>query len=212
MNEKKYELLKDDSIKVGETTLYRIRALRDFKDVKAGDLGGYIESEENLSHEGNCWVYDSARVCGNAQVYDNAVVYAHANIAGNARICDNAQIGDKAQILDNAVISGNTEIVGNTFVTDNAKISGDVTIKCETNICYNAYIESDKDFCHFTNIDEHFPEITAFRLDDDSAYISCEGICGDLDWFKEIIKVSQEPQTLLAVLEVIKAKFGIEEK
>ena len=36
--EKKYELLKDDSIKFGNRTLYCIRALRDFNDVNEGDL------------------------------------------------------------------------------------------------------------------------------------------------------------------------------
>ena len=41
--EKKYELVKEDSIEVGGSTLYRIKALRDFGIVKAGDLGGYIQ-------------------------------------------------------------------------------------------------------------------------------------------------------------------------
>ena len=64
----KYEILRDDKIEVAGHTLYRIRALRDFNDVKAGDLGGYIEGKENLSQEGNCWVYGNACVCGNAQI------------------------------------------------------------------------------------------------------------------------------------------------
>lgn len=49
--EKKYRLLKDDTIIVGGKTLYRIEALRDFADVKKGDKGGYVEEEEMLSHE-----------------------------------------------------------------------------------------------------------------------------------------------------------------
>lgn len=59
----KYEMLQDDKIKIGGRILYRIKALKDFKDdelyqdVKAGDLGGYVEKEKNLSQEGNCWVY-----------------------------------------------------------------------------------------------------------------------------------------------------------
>ena len=47
--EKKYRLLKNDTITVDGKTLYRIEALRDFADVKKGDKGGYIESEDNLS-------------------------------------------------------------------------------------------------------------------------------------------------------------------
>ena len=70
----KYEMLYDDKIEMGGHTLYRIRALKDFFGAKAGDLGGYIEGESNLSHEGTCWVYDNARVCGDACVYDNAKI------------------------------------------------------------------------------------------------------------------------------------------
>ena len=37
--------------------LHRIRALRDVReDVHAGDLGGFVQSEENLSQEGQCWI------------------------------------------------------------------------------------------------------------------------------------------------------------
>ena len=71
---KKYELLKDDTKTVFGHTLYRIKALREFGNVEKGDLGGYIESENNLSHYGNAWVYDNARVCGNALFCGNAMV------------------------------------------------------------------------------------------------------------------------------------------
>ncbi|KEC55959.1 hypothetical protein [Bartonella koehlerae] len=54
--------------------LQRIQAIRDFTDVKTGDLGGFIEKESNLSHQGNCWVYDNARVFDCARVYDSAKV------------------------------------------------------------------------------------------------------------------------------------------
>ena len=66
MNEK-YELLKDPII-----NLYRIRALKDFSDIKAGTLGGYVENEDNLSHDGNACVCSDARVCGNACLKTNA--------------------------------------------------------------------------------------------------------------------------------------------
>lgn len=66
--EKKYRLLEDDTITVGGRALYRIEALRDFADVKKGDKGGYIESEINLSHEGNCCVSGDACVYGDAKI------------------------------------------------------------------------------------------------------------------------------------------------
>ena len=60
---KKYKLTKTKKEYCG-TTLYQIEALRDFSDVKKGEKGGYIEREDNLSQEGNCWV------SGDAWVYD----------------------------------------------------------------------------------------------------------------------------------------------
>lgn len=81
---KKYRLLKKDTMKIGDRTLYRIEALRDFSNVKKGDKGGYIEKEANLSHYGNAWVYDDALVYGNAMVSDNARVYGNALVSGDA--------------------------------------------------------------------------------------------------------------------------------
>lgn len=67
----KYELT-DETIDVSGTTLHRIKALKDFGNVKKGELGGYVESEYNLSQIGNCWVYGNARVCGDAELCGNA--------------------------------------------------------------------------------------------------------------------------------------------
>ena len=50
-------------------TLHRIRAVAEFGLVKIGDLGGWIEKEENLSHEGKAWVWGNAKVCGDAEVF-----------------------------------------------------------------------------------------------------------------------------------------------
>lgn len=77
--EKKYELT-SETIDVFNKKLYRIRALKDFGNVKKGDLGGFVESENNLSQEGNCWVSGNAKVYDNAEVYGCAEVYGYANI------------------------------------------------------------------------------------------------------------------------------------
>lgn len=44
-----------------EVRLFRIRATKDFEDVKIGDFGGFVQNESNLSQEGDCWIYDEAR-------------------------------------------------------------------------------------------------------------------------------------------------------
>ena len=108
---KKYELLTDDTITLDDgTVLYRIRALVDFSDVKAGELGGYIEKEANLDMSGDAWVSDNARVYGNARVGGNAVVNGRARVGGNAmvndraRVCGNAQVDEEdAWVADDAL-------------------------------------------------------------------------------------------------------------
>ena len=86
---KKFELTADRIEEKG-VTLHRIKALIDFGDVKAGELGGYVEKEENLSQYGNAWVYRHAKVFGNAYIYGNAWVHDDAEVYSNARICSNA--------------------------------------------------------------------------------------------------------------------------
>ena len=81
----KYELT-TNFIKYKGKKLYQIKALKDFSSVKAGDLGGYIEKESNLSQNGNCWAFD------NAKVYDEAKIYGDAKVCGNAEVWGNAEV------------------------------------------------------------------------------------------------------------------------
>lgn len=127
MEDKKYELAKEDTKTFTDGgTIYRIRALKDFGDVKAGDLGGYIEKEENLSQEGNCWGYDNARVFDNAKVYDDVIV------------CENAKIYGDSEVY------GETQIYGNTEVSANMKIFNTTNKKYE-------YVEEIGDFLEIEN-------------------------------------------------------------
>jgi hypothetical protein len=103
--EKKYELLVGDCLRAGDRTVYRIRALRDFGDVRCGDLGGYIEREDNLCHRGECWVYDAAQVYG-----DYAVVRNNGRVRGCAWIMgvveDDAVVDDLAIVVEGARVGG----------------------------------------------------------------------------------------------------------
>ena len=107
----KYEMLQDDKIEVSGHILYRIKALKDFGDVEAGDLGGYIEGEKNLSHRNNCWVYDNAYVCGNAYVYDNAYVCGNAYVYDNARVCGDAYVCGDARVCGEAKINKISDVL-----------------------------------------------------------------------------------------------------
>ena len=74
---KKYELTEQHP----DTGLWRIKALRDFGNVAKGDIGGWIEGEKNLSHEGDAWVYGNAGVSGDAWVSGDARVYGNARVS-----------------------------------------------------------------------------------------------------------------------------------
>ena len=64
---RKYELTDETKNYLG-VTLHRIKSLIDFGDVKSGEIGGWIETEDNLSQYGDSWVSGDARVSGDAQV------------------------------------------------------------------------------------------------------------------------------------------------
>jgi len=74
---KKYKILKDEKLEIYGRTLFRIQALKDFSNVKKGDKGGWIEKEENLSQDGNCWVYGNGKVFGNGKVYGFGKVFSN---------------------------------------------------------------------------------------------------------------------------------------
>ena len=67
---KKYVLDKEDTIEVEGHTLYRIIALNDGAYYHNGEKGGYIEKEDNLSHNGHCWVSE-----GNVAFGDTVIEY-----------------------------------------------------------------------------------------------------------------------------------------
>ena len=137
---KKYQLIKDNSVEYKKKTLYRIKALRDFSDVRAGDIGGYVESENNLSHDGDCWLYNKSVALGNSRVYDNAKLYDYSIITGNAKAFENATIKDDAFVRFNAKVHGNASIINKSIISGNADIFGDVVINGDTSICGDAKV------------------------------------------------------------------------
>lgn len=127
--DKKYELLKDDYIKVGERTVYRIRALKDFGNVKKGDLGGYIAKEENLSHDRNAWVFDNAVVVG-----EEAAVYDDAEIHDNVRVYDRAKVYHDARVYGNTVIRWEARVSSFCEIGGSTTVGGDIELTSEFDI------------------------------------------------------------------------------
>ena len=139
MEEKKYELT-DETIDVDGRILHRIKAIKDFCFITAGDLGGFIEKEYNLSHDNNAWV------SGYAWVYDNAKVSDDARVFGNARVYGNAKVSSYAQVFDNAQVSGDAKVSGYAQVSSYAKVSGNAMVFDDAIVFGNAEV------CDYTQI------------------------------------------------------------
>lgn len=144
---KKYRLT-EETTKVGNRPLYRIQALRDFGNVKEGDIGGYIESEKNLSQDGNAWVSGDAWVYGDACVSGDACVYGDARVYGDACVYGNARVYGDARVYGNADIKTTGDICsmsgfGSEYRTTTAfrTKNGDVHVSCG---CFQGNLEA---FC-----------------------------------------------------------------
>ena len=122
----KYILIKEDSFLRTLTKLnyYRLKALKNFLDVKRGDIGGYIQHYYNLSQSGKCWVYGNAWVCDGARVSENAVVCENAFVEGNAKVYGNAKITGNARVLGTTIVKNNTVICKDTIIDNNIIITG----------------------------------------------------------------------------------------
>lgn len=121
MEQKKYRLTAK-TMRFDGVMLHRIKALKDFGNVEAGELGGWVESEKNLSQEGNCWI------AINAKAYANAYIYGNAILTWNAIACENTSIYGNAFISDESVTRGFTHLYGNVEVYGKSVIDGDARL------------------------------------------------------------------------------------
>ena len=128
MEEKKFELT-DETREGYDCTLYRIKALKYFSDVKKGELGGFVEKEDNLSQDGNCWVYNDAKVFDEAKVFGNARVYGHAQIYGNAIVYNNATVCGDVYVNDSVKVYGHAKVSDNGDLDGGLNISGDSEVR-----------------------------------------------------------------------------------
>lgn len=213
---KKYELT-NETKKVGDVTLHRIRALKDFGNVVKGELGGWLESEANLSHNGNCWVDRNAMVYGNALIRKNALVTGNAVVEGNAivsnyaeisgnayvtgyavvhgyaRVDGHAFVSDYAEISENAYVAGRASVEGISIVKGNATITGyayvmDVRLSGNTTLKGNACVLDEDDYLTIQPIGSENGTLTAFRTICGNVEVVRGCFLGTLDDFKEAVK------------------------
>lgn len=152
VTDKKYELT-DETIEHNGHTLYRIRALRDFGSVKSSQLGGFVESEYNLSHFGDCWirgnakVYDSGRVREGAYVQLSAEVFEGATVTGGACVDGDSRVYGKALVADHARISGHAKVYGDAYVSDRAVVSDYAEVFGNANLFTTVYAYEHATVC-----------------------------------------------------------------
>lgn len=184
---KKYELT-DETKEWCAHTLHRIRALKDFGFVKAGELGGWIESERNLSQSGDCWIYDNATVCG------------YATIRDNAKVCDNATIRDNAKVYRYATIRDNATVCGY------AAVYGNATIRDTETVC------DDTDYAVVQGFGREQRTTIFYRLKDGEIGVSCGCFHGTIKQFRDRVKEThgdnKYAQEYLMISDLMELHFG----
>lgn len=101
---KKYELVKSN-----KPNLYRVRALRDFSNITAGDMGGYVKNKNTLSQTNNCWIYGDTNIYESTNIYDDVWVHDEddVEITGDTIVCRDAdgdnQMFDSIESLEQQV-------------------------------------------------------------------------------------------------------------
>lgn len=132
---KKKYILTDETIEYRGHRLYRIKAIKSFNGVRKGSLGGWVESEDNLSQEDNCWIFNeakvfrNAKVSGDVKVLENACIYGNAVIFGYVVISGNAKVYGNVHIYGNVSISGYAKVFGSLSINSYACIRGDAVVK-----------------------------------------------------------------------------------
>ena len=118
MENRKYEIT-DITMEFEERTLYRIRALKNFRNVKAGDLGGWVSGKHNLSQEGECWIYDEAKCMDNARMYHNSAMY------NNAVMCDFSEMHGCSEMHNYSAMLDNSRMYNCSAMYDNSRMYND---------------------------------------------------------------------------------------
>ena len=116
--DKKYKLTDEYIVHYG-IKLFRIEALKDFRNVRKGDKGGFVENENNLSHDEDCWISGDAKVYGNANIYENAEIYGTAIVHCNSFVFGYANVFDDSEVHGNAIVYGNAELSNDAEVSSN---------------------------------------------------------------------------------------------
>lgn len=209
---KKYKLT-NETIGFFESKLFRIEALIDFGDVKAGDKGGFVESEKNLSQFGTAWVFDNAYVYGNAVVAGNAKVSGDSWVGDKAKVTGNAILNDELHVCDDSWVHGNAVLGGSTVVCRNAEISGNTELFNEF-VEDLSFAEPNETLMTISPIGSENGELVVLRYKDGSIIVNRGCFWGTLEEFVEAINETHGSngfaKQYMAAIELIKTRVDFE--
>ena len=223
--EKKFELTDKFVFNTFGIKLFQIKCTKSFKYAKEGDLGGYVEKDENLDQESNAWVYGDAWVYGNARVSGDARVYGDARVSGDARVYGDAWVsGDArvygdAQVYGDAWVSGDARVYGDAWVYGNARVSGDARVygnarvSGDARVYGDADIENDNNHCGFDCFGSCNRHTHAYLTKDNKVEITCGCFRGSIEEFEKKVEKTHSgtiyEKQYKAIINVIKIKFGL---
>ncbi len=206
--DRKYELLKDETLDFYGKTLYRIRATESFGAVGESEKGGFVESYNNLT--GDAWVTGEAKVLGNAVVSDNATVCDNAIVMDNAKVSGMAIVRGNAQVYGNTAISGIAIVKGSADVRDNARVSGGAKLDC------NAQISDVADILTVSPVGIYGDSVTFFKCDDSKIRVVTDDFRGTIDKFAAMVAQeygdSEYSQEYKLAIQLAKLKIKVEEE
>lgn len=162
---KKYEMATNYTLNVDGQTLCRVRALIDFilangKQVHAGDLGGYIESERNLSQEGKCWVGGNSWVMNGGKVTENgladeealvdysvvsgdAIARGHSQLLSGSELTENA-VAEENAFIERSKVSGHAIATGDVWIVDGSELTDNCVAGGSAKILHGSKLSGNK--------------------------------------------------------------------
>ena len=212
---KKFELTSEFVTNIFGKKLFRIKALVAFGDVEVGELGGYVEKEENLSHDGDAWVCGDAWVYGDARVSGNARVCGDARVSGNARVSGDARVCGDAWVCGDARVYGDAEVCGDAWVYGDAWVCGDARVYGDARVCGDAEVCGDADYAYAHGFGSVNRTTTFFRLKDGGVGVRCGCFYGTLGEFRAKVRETHGDgklaQEYLMLADLMELRFTKEE-
>lgn len=182
MNNKKFELT-DITTEYEERALYRIRALKNFSNIRVGELGGWVSDENNLSQSGDCWIYNNAKCMDSARMYDDSRMYYNAVMYDDSCMYNYSEMHDNAKMYDYSEMHGHSKMLGNSEMHDYSEM-------LDRSVLYRDSILRDKEKLYrelFSKVDK-FIEIYTEEAGMVTGVLRNGKILFSIDYYKEMNK------------------------